>query len=199
MTKQELIDFELEVIKHFEAGKIKAPIHLSDGNEEMLIEIFKMVHKDDWVFSTWRSHYHALLKGIPKEWLMQEILEGRSITINNVENKFFTSAIVGGILPIAVGVAAALKKQNSDRGVWCFIGDMTAETGMFYECLKYSIRHDLPIQFVTEDNKYSVGTHTQETWGLEKQFGPETIQEKTIYYEYEKKFPHVGIGKFITF
>ena len=63
ITKKELIDFELDIKKVYESGKIKAPIHLSGNNESELIKIFKKIHKNDWVFSTWRNHYHALLKG----------------------------------------------------------------------------------------------------------------------------------------
>ena len=63
-TTESLIDFENLIVKHWEAGKIRGPIHLSNGNEEQLIEIFKRIKTSDWVFSTWRSHYHALLKEV---------------------------------------------------------------------------------------------------------------------------------------
>jgi len=114
LDKNDLINFEEEIKKIYESGKIKAPIHLSGNNEEQLIKIFKKIKKNDWVFSTWRNHYHALLKGIPKEWLKKEIIAGRSMGINNIKHKFYSSAIVGGILPIALGTAQAikLKKKN---------------------------------------------------------------------------------------
>ena len=60
-TKDQLIEFENLVISHWESAKIHGPIHLSNGNEDQLIEIFKRISTSDWVFSTWRSHYHALL------------------------------------------------------------------------------------------------------------------------------------------
>ena len=60
MDKQYLIDFETEVKETYEAGNIKAPVHLCGGNEEQLIQIFEKVDKDDWVFCSWRNHYHAL-------------------------------------------------------------------------------------------------------------------------------------------
>jgi len=63
-TTETLIDFENLIVKHWEEGKIRGPIHLSNGNEEQLIEVFKRIKTTDWVFSTWRSHYHALLKEI---------------------------------------------------------------------------------------------------------------------------------------
>ena len=72
-NKDSLIQFEKKISDHWEFGRIRGPIHLSGGNEDELIEIFKYIKKGDWVFSTWRSHYHALLKGITPEWLEKEI------------------------------------------------------------------------------------------------------------------------------
>ncbi len=65
--KAGLIQFERKMADHWEAGKVRGPIHLSGGNEDELIEIFKYIKPTDWVFSTWRSHYHALLHGVPSE------------------------------------------------------------------------------------------------------------------------------------
>lgn len=177
VTKQELLDFEDDIANLFEQGKIKAPIHLSRGNEDTLIRIFENIGKDDWVLSTHRSHYHALLKGVPKDWLRNEILAGRSITICNKDHKFFTSAIVGGIIPIGVGLAMAGER------VWVFVGDMAAETGIFHECVKYAEGHDLPCHFIVEDNGLSVDTPTEQVWR----------------YSYTRGFPHAGMGKFVIF
>ena len=151
IKKKDLIDFELEIKKIYEAGKIKAPIHLSGNNEDSLISIFKKIKKNDWVFSTWRNHYHALLKGIPVNWLKKEIIAGRSMGINNIKYQFYSSAIVAGTIPIALGVAKALKLKKKKQKVWVFIGDMTFETGMFHECYKYAKNHKLPLKFVVED------------------------------------------------
>ena len=87
-----LITFERKIADLWEAGKIRGPIHLSGGNEKELIEIFQKVKSGDWVFSTWRSHYHALLKGIDPSWLEKEILDGKSITIVNKEHKFYLNS-----------------------------------------------------------------------------------------------------------
>ena len=165
LNKEQLIAFEDEIEKEWLEGNIMAPVHFSKGNEDELIKIFERVNENDWVFSTHRSHYHALLKGIDSDWLKKEILEGRSIHLNNKENKFFTSAIVGGILPIALGTAMAIKLKGSKESVWVFVGDMAAEMGIFHECVKYASRNDLPIHFVVEDNGLSVDTPTQKTWG----------------------------------
>jgi pyruvate dehydrogenase E1 component alpha subunit len=193
--KAGLIQFERKIADHWESGKVKGPIHLSGGNEDDLIEIFKYVKKTDWVFSTWRSHYHALLKGIPSEWLEDEILAGRSITIVNKEHKFYSSAIVGAIIPIAVGVALTNKRDGYNDTVWCFVGDMAFETGGFYEMYKYSKNYDLPIRFVVEDNGVSTNTPTEETWNKIKREIPNDV----IWYDYKKVWPHYGTGKWVVF
>ena len=203
MTKKELIAFEEQISNIYVEGKIHAPIHLSDGNEDQLIEIFKKIKKDDWVFSTWRSHYHALLHGVPPERVKAEILKGNSIPLCFPEHHFFTSAIVGGIVPIAVGATLGIKKKGEKRHVWCFVGDMTAEAGLFYENAKYAELHKLPITFVIEDNGESVGTPTDVVWGYKKEERmPDYLKEKRgniMYYQYKKKWPHVGAGKWVTF
>ena len=67
MQAKELIDFEEEIASAFNNKKIKAPIHLHGNNESQLIKIFESIGPDDWIFSSWRSHYHCLLKGVPAD------------------------------------------------------------------------------------------------------------------------------------
>ncbi len=182
-TIEELRDFEEIVKDDYLAGKIHSPVHFSKGNEAPLIEIFKHIQEKDWVFSTHRNHYHALLKGVDKDWLRKEILADRSMHINALEHKFFTSSIVGGCLPIALGVAMALKRKKSPDKVWVFVGDMAAETGSFHECVKYATGHDLPITFIIEDNHLSVETPTDRVWG----------------YTYVRGMNHHGAGAWVNF
>ena len=194
MNKQDLIDFEKRVKKVYEAGEIKAPIHLSGNNEAQLIKIFKKIDKNDWVFSTWRNHYHALLHGFDPEELFNLIKEGNSMGINSVERRFYSSSIVGGIIPIALGVAQSIKLKKETNKVWCFIGDMTFETGVFHECYKFSRNFQLPIEFVVEDNNMSTNTPTDKTWGKKSK-----IPDDVHYYEYERNFPHHGTGQWVLF
>ena len=171
-----------------------APVHLSKDNEDELIEIFQYVHPDDWVFSAWRNHYHALLHGMNKQELMKDILSGRSMATSSNVNKFYSSAIVGGIIPIALGAAMALKNKKSENKVWCFIGDMTFETGVFHESYKYAKNFDLPIQFVVEDNNLSVHTPTDAAWGVKQE-----VPDDVVYYTYENGYPHHGTGAWVNF
>lgn len=193
LTKEELLKFEEEIKDLFLDKKILAPVHLSGGNEDQLIKIFKDVKKQDWVFSTHRSHYHALLKGVDKEWLKSEILEKRSIHIHNKECNFFSSAIMAGVIPIAVGTALGIKRQKKKNKVWVFFGDMSAEMGIAHECMKYAGGFDLPIVFVVEDNGLSVDTPTKKVWGESRK------KAKIIRYKYEREYPHQGCGIWVTF
>ena len=193
MTAEELIAFEKEIAELFAAKKVRGPIHLSGGNESELLHIFRDISPYDWIFSTYRSHYHALLHGIDPRWILERIVGGHSMNLINAERRFFTSAIVGGTLPIAVGVAAALKRKESKQKVWCFIGDMAAATGAFNEAHEYSIGHDLPITFVVEDNGLSCNTPTDIVWGNE------CSTDKWREYSYKRTYPHSGVDKWVQF
>jgi pyruvate dehydrogenase E1 component alpha subunit len=193
-TEEKLIAFEQQIVDIWEAGKITGPVHLSNGNESQLIEIFKRIRESDWVFSTWRSHYHWVLKGLSADYGTELIKQGKSITLCDTDGKFYSSAIVGGTLPIALGVASALKKDGSDEKVWVFVGDMSFESGIFYEVHKYARNFGLPLYFVVEDNGVSTYTPTEATWNTKRD-----IPSDVIHYNYESKFPHYGTGKWIAF
>jgi len=204
MTKTDLINFEQEIADIYATGVVKGPIHLRDGNEEQLIKIFKDINSEDYVFSTWGSHYHALLKGVPQDLVKQRILRGDSITLCFPEYNFYTSAIVGGICPIAVGAALGIKRKGVIQKVWCFIGDMTYMTGIAQECIEYSENFDLPITFIVEDNGKSVCTPTKDAWGIScknkyEQMAKAGKHKNVQYFQYELTWPHAGIGKFIHF
>jgi len=199
LDKKDLINFEDSIAKLFNEAKIKAPIHLYSGNEKFLINFFKKVKKNDWVFCSWRSHYQCLLKGVPPKKIKNEIINGKSISLCFLDYKIYSSAIVGGSLPIAVGLAMSLKKKKSRNKVYCFIGDMTSETGIAHECIKYSRNKNLPIHFIVEDNRKSVCTDTRKTWS-KKKLTYENVSDKFVtYYEYKLKYPHAGAGKRVQF
>ncbi len=200
MNKKELILFEEEIADLFNKGKIRAPVHLYQGNEDKIIEFFKRVNKNDWIFCSWRSHYQCLLKGVPKEEVKKEIMDGRSISLCFPKQKIYSSALVGGSVPIAVGTAMSLKlKKEKNTMVYCFMGEMTSETGIAHECIKYSINLDLPIHFIIEDNEKSVCTDTRSTWKLKKLTYEGKNDKFITFYSYKSKWPHAGAGKRIQF
>lgn len=199
MTKEELISFEEKMAEHFNNARIRAPIHLYYGNENELIKVFKNIRSKDWVFCSWRSHYQCLLKGVPSEQLEKDIIEGKSISLCYPEYNIYSSAIVGGNIPIAVGAAMAIQRKKIDTYVYCFVGDMTAESGIFMENLKYSMYHELPIKFIIEDNGKSVCTETAKTWGLDESTYTNVDSDYVYYYQYETKYPHAGAGMRVQF
>lgn len=188
MLKEELIAFEAEVAAAFERKEITGPIHLcSEGQAEPLIEIFRDIKRTDWVLSTWRSHWHALLHGIPRDLVMAEIMAGRSMALNFPKYRFMTSAIMGGMLPIACGLAAAGER------VWCFVGDMCGSTGGFIDACRFVGMNRLQATFIVEDNGLSVNTPTMKAWGEGNPYDP------SKHYTYKRTFNHSGTHGFIAF
>lgn len=196
MTPADLIAFETDIANEFNAGRIRAPVHLYDGNEQMMIDIFQHVDKDDWVCCSWRSHYQCLLKGVPPEQLKAEIMDGRSIALCFPQYRIISSAIVGGIIPIALGIAMGIKRAGGKETVWVFSGDMTRETGIFLECFNYVCNWGLPVRFIVEDNRKSVCTDTRAVCNNN---GPQPLRLNDLVYEYEPKYPHAGAGVRVQF
>ena len=79
------------------------------------------------------------------------------------------------------------------------MGEMTSETGVAHECIKYSRNHELPIHFIIEDNRKSVCTDTRKTWSTKKLTYENLSNKFVTYYKYKLKYPHAGVGKRVQF
>lgn len=191
-TKTELIEFEELICRHWEAGDLPFLIHLSGGNEDFLIDFFdKNIHEGDWIFSTHRNHYHALLAGVGANKLEQSILAGNSMFTFDKNRNFLTSSVLAGTCCIAAGVAWALKLENSPNKVWCFLGDGAEEEGHFYEAVMMTQGHDLPCRFIIEDNNRSVDSTREERLPTRYRVNwPECV----VRNSYISSFPHAGNG-----
>ena len=187
-TKEELIAFEDRIGDLYMDNQLPFLFHLSGGNEEQLIDIFKDIKEGDYVISNHRNHYHALLHGIPPEELEQKIKDGRSMFVYDRERNFFLSAIIGGTPAIAAGVAWALKRKGSDQRVWCFVGDGTEDNGHLAEAVRYVDGFDLPCTFVIESNDRSCEATNEDRWG--KTAHPEWNSPNVIRYQYTCTYPH---------
>jgi len=187
-TKEELIAFEDRIGCLYADCKLPFLFHLSGGNEEQLIEIFQDIKEGDYVLSTHRNHYHALLHGIPPEVLEQRILDGRSMFIFDRERNFFSSAIIGGTPAIAAGIAWAFKRKNAKQRGWCFVGDGTEDSGHFSEAVRYVDGWELPCTFIIEDNNRSVEATNEDRWG--KKAKVKWDSPSVIKYHYEITYPH---------
>lgn len=193
MTRDDLIAFEERVADLFNDGKIPYPVHLSDGNEDAIIRAFANIATDDWVCGSWRMHYQCLMHGVSEEDLLAAIYRGESMTLCFPERGIVSSAIVGGILPIATGIALGIKQRGGLEKVHCWLGDMTARTGIFHECAEYARGYDLPIIYYVEENGLSVCTPTHAAWGHERGWSD------VVRYRYNSKWPHAGAGQRVQF
>jgi pyruvate dehydrogenase E1 component alpha subunit len=187
-TKEELIAFEDHIGDLYMDNQLPFLFHLSGGNEEQLINIFKDIKEGDYVISSHRNHYHALLHGIPPEVVEDRIKNGRSMFIYDRERNFFVSAIIGGTPAIAAGIAWALKRKGSDQKVWCFVGDGTEDNGHLSEAVRYADGFDLPCKFIIESNDRSCEASNADRWG--KTGHPTWDSSRVIKYHYECTYPH---------
>lgn len=193
-TADRLSAFEEKIAALFNEGKIRSPVHLSNGNEAGILKAFEKIESEDWVCCSWRSHYQCLLKGVPEELLLEKIMLGKSISLCFPQYKVISSAIVGGILPIAVGIALGINLRGSHEHVHCFLGDMTAETGAFHECWKFAGAWGLPVRWIIEDNGISVFTPTRAVWKTGTPYCGHLMR-----FPYKSKWPHSGAGQFVKF
>ena len=200
ITSADLIAFEEDIASEFNSANIHAPIHLYFGNEQACIDVFRHVRPQDRVLCSWRSHYQCLLKGVPPGQLKAEIMAGRSISLCFPEHRIISSAIVGGVASIAAGVALGIKRSSEDARIYYFMGEMTAETGVAHESVKYCRNHKLPVTWVIEDNGKSVCTNTKAAWALETHWWElEAGATDVIAYRYQTKYPHAGAGSRVQF
>lgn len=190
MTEKDLLNFEQNIINLWENGDLPYLLHLSGGNEKELIDIFKNIKKEDYVFSTHRNHYHYLLHGGSPEYLKHLILKGKSMFVFDKSINFFTSSIVAGTPAIAAGVALSLKINSEQKHVWCFVGDGAEDEGHFYEAVMYVAGNNLPCTFIIEDNDRSVIASKEQRRGKINFNWPECV----IRYHYQSPYPHAGNG-----
>jgi len=182
------------------AQKSHAPVHLYFGNEQACIDVVRRVCPEGWILCSWRSHYQCLLKGVPPRQLMAEIMAGRAISFCFPKYRILSSAIVGGVVSIAASIALGIKCSGDKACVYCFMGEMTAETEIARESVKYCRNHQLPVMWIIEDDGKSVCTNTKAVWVLAAHWWElEKGATDVISYRYENKSPHTGADSRIQF
>ncbi len=192
-TSDDLIKFVDRIAEHHDAGRLPFALHLAGGNERQLINIFSEIQEGDYVLSTHRNMYHALLHGIPPEKVEENILNGRSMFMFDRQKNFYVSAIIGGTVAIAAGISLALKNKGSDKKVWCFLGDGTEDSGNFYEAARYVDGYNLPCTYIIEDDRMAVEAPKERRWGTEKDLEWFPCVRR---YHYVKSRPHIRTGNF---
>ncbi|WP_045836979.1 pyruvate dehydrogenase (acetyl-transferring) E1 component subunit alpha [Hyphomicrobium sp. 99] len=160
--------FEETCAELYGAGKIRGFLHLYIGEEANAVGVIEALTADDAIVATYREHGHALARGIPMTTVMAEMYgkvsgvsrgHGGSMHIFDAKTRFYGgNAIVGGGLPLAVGLALADKMQGRNRVTCCFFGEGAAAEGEFHESLNLAALWKLPVFFVCENNRYAMGT-----------------------------------------
>jgi pyruvate dehydrogenase E1 component alpha subunit len=159
--------FEAKCVELYQAQKILGFLHLYDGEEAVSVGVMEALAPEDAVIATYREHGQALARGIGMDRLMAEMLgkeqgccrgRGGSMHIFDRATRFYGgNAIVGGGLPLAVGVALADKMQGRNAVTACFFGDGAADEGEFHESMNLASLWRLPVLFVCENNLYAMG------------------------------------------
>ena len=160
--------FEERCVQLYSAERIRGFLHLYVGEEAVAAGLLSEIGADDAVVSTYREHGHALARGIPMTDLMAEMFgrttgcshgRGGSMHLFDARRRFYGgNAIVGGGLPIAVGLALADAMTGSDRITVCLFGDGAMAEGEFHECMNLAALWRLPVLFACENNRYAMGT-----------------------------------------
>lgn len=160
--------FEEKAAELYSLDKIRGFLHLYIGEEAVAVGAMQAFTPDDAIVSTYREHGHALARGLSMGSLMAELYgkangcskgHGGSMHFFDVTRRFYGGyAIVGGGLPIAVGLALADKLQNLPRVTVCFFGDGAVAEGEFHESLNLAALWNLPVLFICENNLYAMGT-----------------------------------------
>ena len=153
----------------YAATKIRGFLHLYIGEEAVGVGVLQALTPEDAVVATYREHGHALVRGISAGAIMAEMYgkqegcsrgRGGSMHLFDARTNFYGgSAIVGGGLPLAVGVALADKMQKKQAVTCCFFGDGAVAEGEFHESMNLAALWKLPVVFICENNLYAMGTH----------------------------------------
>ncbi len=160
--------FEEKAAELYTQEKIRGFMHLYIGEEAVAAGTLQALEPDDAVVSTYREHGHALVRGIPARAVMAEMYgrregcsrgRGGSMHFFDAATRFYGgNAIVGGGLPLAVGLALADKLQGRARVSACLFGDGAVAEGEFHESLNLAALWKLPVLFLCENNFYAMGT-----------------------------------------
>lgn len=200
MNKNELKDlyYQMLLIRRSEEkaaemytlGKIGGFLHLYIGQEAVAVGAISTLRKDDYVISAYREHGHCIIKGSDPKKVMAELFgkdsgvskgKGGSMHMFDVGNRFMGGhAIVGGHLPLAVGMGYAIKYRGKDQVVLCFFGEGAVNEGAFHESLNIASLWKLPVIFLCENNRYGMGTPIERASALYH------VYERACAYDMER-------------
>ena len=163
--------FEEKAAEAYALGKIGGFLHLYIGEEAVAVGATSVLRPDDYAISAYREHGHCLAKGSEPKRVMAELYgrrdglskgKGGSMHLFDKSTNFLGGhAIVGAHLPIAAGVAFAIKYRGGDQVIVCYFGDGAVPEGEFHESMNLSALWKLPVVFLCENNRYAMGTSVE--------------------------------------
>ena len=166
--------FEEKAAEMYMRGKIGGFLHLYIGEEAMAVGSISTLKPQDYIVSHYREHGHALARGIEPQRIMAELFgrstgtskgKGGSMHLFDAQRGFLGGyAIVGGMMPIAVGLGLAAQQQGNDSVTLCFFGDGAVNEGEFHESLNLAALWNLPVVFFCENNGYGMGSPISDTF-----------------------------------
>jgi len=180
-------EFEEACPKLYSQGKMGGFLHLYSGQEAVGVGVAHAMHKEDYMISAYREHGLALAKGIPPAHVMAELFgkstgvskgKGGSMHMYNAELRFMGGyGIVGGHLPVSVGIGQSILYRETDEVVVCLFGDGATNQGVFHEAMNMAALYKVPVVFVCENNGYGIGTSVSRSSALEQ------LYKKSCAYE----------------
>jgi pyruvate dehydrogenase E1 component alpha subunit len=160
--------FEEKTAEAYAVGKIGGFCHLYIGQEAVGVGAISALRPEDYVITAYREHAQALVKGISARAVMSELYgradgcskgKGGSMHLYSAEHNFLGGwGIVGGQIPLATGVAFAIKYRNESKVCMCFMGEAAVNQGAFHESLNMAALWKLPVVFIVENNRFGMGT-----------------------------------------
>jgi len=160
--------FEDKCAELYTQEKIRGFLHLYDGEEAVAAGVIPVLKARDRVVATYREHGHALVRGVPMKAALAEMYgkqegcshgRGGSMHLFDRATNFYGgNAIVGGGLPLAIGLALADRMRGNDNVTACFFGEGAVAEGEFHESANLAALWSLPVLFVCENNRYAMGT-----------------------------------------
>lgn len=167
-------EFENECYRQYMQKNVKGFLHVYSGEEAIAVGVMSLLEPQDYIVTHYRDHGHAIARGLDTKALMAELFgkatgvskgKGGSMHLFDVKKRFMGGyAIVGGQLPIAVGLAMASKEKGENGLTICFFGDGAMQEGEFHESLNLASIWKLPVIFYCENNLYGMGASVSETY-----------------------------------
>lgn len=172
--------FEEKVNEMYTRAKIGGYCHLNIGEEASIVGAFTVMREDDYIFTSYREHGHAIARGMEPKRIMAELFgretgvahgRGGSMHMFDPSRGFMGGwGIVGGHLPIAVGAGMAIKYRGGDEVVICFLGEGSTNIGAFHESMNVAKLWQLPILFIVVNNQYEMGTPVAKASAVPEQY-----------------------------